>query len=142
VNNVAIKFEDNRIKVSEKLNDKAVKFLIEAKNSLVSQTQRNTPVDTGDLKRSFGEDSYIDEKELTAYIGSRLEYAIWVEMGTGEYAVEGNGRKGGWVYTDDKGERHFTKGMKPKRMMYNAYKIKKAKIQQQAENIYREMNNI
>jgi hypothetical protein len=27
-------------------------------------------------------------------------------------------------------------------MMYNAYKIKKAKIQQQAENIYREMNNI
>lgn len=137
-----VTFEDNRIKVKNALNDKSIKFLIEAKNSLASQTQENTPVDTGDLKRSFGEDSYVDNDNLTAYIGSRLEYAIWVEMGTGEFALKGNGRKGGWVYKDEKGKTHFTMGMKPKRMLYKAYTIKKAKIQEQANRIYKEMNNL
>lgn len=139
---MSIKFEDNRLQVEKALNDKAIKFLIEAKNSLVSQTQRNTPVDTGDLKRSFGEDSIVNDDELTAYIGSRLEYAIWVEMGTGEHAVNGNGRKGGWVYKDDEGKTHFTKGMKPKRMLYNAYLTKKAKIEKQANEVFKELNNI
>ena len=137
-----IKFEDNRIKVQEALNDKAIKFLYEAKDSLVSQTQRNTPVQTGDLKRSFGTDSMVDESNLIAYIGSSIEYAIWVERGTGEYAVNGDGRKGGWCYKDEKGKLHFTKGMKPKKMLYNAYITKKKAIQAQANKIYKEMNSI
>lgn len=137
-----IKFIDNRIEVEKALKGKAIAFLHEAKDSLVSQTQRNTPVQTGDLKRSFGNDSTVDESKLTAYIGSSLEYAIWVERGTGEYAVNGDGRKGGWLYKDDKGKVHFTKGMKPKRMLYNAYITKKKAIQAQANKIYKEMNSI
>ena len=137
-----IKFIDNRIEVSKALDKKAIAFLHEAKDSLVSQTQRNTPVQTGDLKRSFGNDSMVDESSLIAYIGSSLEYAIWVERGTGEYAVNGDGRKGGWCYKDEKGKVHFTKGMKPKKMLYNAYITKKKKIQEQANKIYKEMNSI
>lgn len=139
---MAIKFEDNRIKMQKALNDKAVKFLIEAKNSLVSQTELNTPTKTKRLKESFGTDSYVDEDNLIAYIGSSVEYAIWVEMGTGEYAVKGNGRKGGWLYKDDEGKLHFTRGMKPKRMLYKAKQIKGKKIQEQANKIYKEMNSI
>lgn len=135
-----IKFIDNRIKVEKALNDKAIAFLHEAKDSLVSQTQRNTPVQTGDLKRSFGSDSMVDETNLIAYIGSSIEYAIWVERGTGEYAVNGDGRKGGWCYKDEHGKLHFTKGMKPKKMLYNAYITKKKAIQAQANKIYKEMN--
>lgn len=137
-----VKFEDNRLKVKEALEQKGIKFLHEAKDSLVSQTQRNTPVRTGDLKRSFGNDSMVDENELIAYIGSSLEYSIWVELGTGEYAVNGNGRKGGWVYRDEQGKLHYTRGMKPRRMLYKAYQTKRSKIQQQANLIYKEMNSI
>lgn len=137
---MAIQFKDNRIEVKKAMNDKAIKFLYEAKNSLASQTQLNTPEQTGDLKRSFGEDSYVDEDKLIAYIGSRLQYAIWVEMGTGEHAVNGNGRKGGWIYKDEQGKSHYTRGMKPKRMLYKAKQIKGKKIQEQANKIYKELN--
>lgn len=170
-----VKFEDNRVKMKTALNDKAIKFLNEAASSIIQQTQRNTPVSPGGgrLKRSFdlSEDSYIDEDKLTAYVGSSLEYSIWVEMGTGEYALKGNGRKGYWVYVDDgrvyKGKddnpkkytleeakravaylrerglnAYYTNGMKPKRMLYKAYETKKAKIQQQANEIFKEMNSV
>lgn len=44
---------------------------------------------------------------------------------TGEYAHEGNGRKGGWYYEDENGEGHFTHGKTPSRALY--YAIKNAK---------------
>lgn len=75
------KFEDNSARFLEDFNDCSIAFLEEVKDSLVSQVQRNTPVKTGDLKRSFGEDSYVDESELVAYIGSSKEYSVWVERG-------------------------------------------------------------
>ena len=43
-----------------------------------------------------------------------LEYAPYVEFGTGLFAEEGNGRKDvPWTYKDDKGEWHKTSGMHP-----------------------------
>lgn len=162
-----VQFKDNRLEIKKILNQKALIFLKEASDSIISQTQRNTPVGYGNLKRSFSDDSYIDENELTAYIGSSLEHSIWVEMGTGEYAEKGNGRKGGWwipvgsgkgkislsivkkygwkkVIKDKSGNPTFvfTYGMKPKRMLYKAYQTKKNKIQDQANKIYEEMNNL
>jgi len=163
--NSYVQFKDNRVKIKEALNKRAVAFLYEAKDSLISQTQRNTPTVSGQLKRSFDSDSYVDEEELIAYIGSTLEQALWVEMGTGEYAVNGDGRKGGWyVCADSLDSRtiglfnykykfpikygkngkvfYFIEGTKPRRMLYKAYQSKKNKIQQQAAMIYKEMNNI
>lgn len=134
------KFEDNSVKFLDIFNECSVAFLEEVKDSLVSQTQRNTPVETGGLKRSFGDDSFVDKDELTAYIGSSKKYAIWVEKGTGEYAIEGNGRKDGWVYQDEKGNFHRTKGRKPKMMLYQAYITKKAKISKEAAKHYRRLN--
>lgn len=64
------------------------------------------PVDTGRLRDSISHK--VDEEEKAAYIGSDLDYAAYVELGTGKYA-EG-GRPTPWVYQDDSGNWHWTQG--------------------------------
>lgn len=163
---MSVKFTDNRIQVKSAINDKSIAFLHKAKETLVSQTVRNTPSDTGELKRSFTNDSYVDENNLIAYIGSSLEYSIYVELGTGIHAVNGNGRKGYWVYVEDsnsskKSTKHYTleeaketasylrsKGLKAyytngrpaKRMLYRAYQTKKSEVLQTANTMFKELS--
>jgi hypothetical protein len=50
--------------------------------------------------------------EDTVAVGSNVEYAPYVEFGTGIYADEG-GRQTPWRYQDDKGVWHITHGQKP-----------------------------
>lgn len=69
------------------------------------------PVDTGNLRGSIN--FQVNENELYVRIGTPVEYGPYIEFGTGEFAEGGNGRKGGWFFTDDKGEKHFTFGNKP-----------------------------
>ena len=68
----------------------------------------NGSVDTGNLRNSITHT--VDESELAAYIGSNVEYASYVCLGTGKYA-EG-GRPTPWVYQDEKGNWHRTNGQK------------------------------
>lgn len=69
------------------------------------------PVDTGNLRGSITHK--VDEIDLSVRIGTNVEYAPYIEFGTGENAENGQGRKGGWFYFDEKGVRHFTFGNKP-----------------------------
>lgn len=121
-----IKFKDFSDEVKAALKQAAVAWLHEASGELKSQVQRNTAVDTGQLKSSWS--NRVDENKLEAVIGSPLENAIWEELGTGEFALNGNGRKGGWFYVDTKGEGHFTYGKPPKRALYKAYIKLKPKL--------------
>lgn len=160
-----VEFKDNSAKVISAINDTALAWLYEAKASLSGQTADNCMVETGTLKKSFISDSYVDEKELTAFIGSSLEYAIWQEYGTGEYALEHNGRKGWWVYVkgskgksttngkvytyqqariirdylkNEKGlDAYITKGTKPKRMMYHAFLQKRSGLVNRAKAMFK-----
>ena len=135
---MSIVFTDNSAQVINEIEDKTLSFLDEAKDSIAAQASRNSPVKSGALKRSFQSDSKVVDSEKTAYVGSSLEYAIWQELGTGEYALEGNGRKGGWVYKDpDTGERVFTRGNKPKRMLYHAFQSKKEAVKRRGQEIFR-----
>lgn len=128
---MSVQFKDNSMQVKAALNNAILKFLHEQAGELVSQVQNNTRVDTGHLKGSW---TYkVDEGAKEATIGSPLENAIWEEMGTGEYALQGNGRKGGWVYVDAKGEGHFTRGKTPSRAFFKAYNIRKPIIIKRAE---------
>ena len=136
--NEGIQFEDNRAKVLEAMAEKAIAFLFEAVAELQSQTARNSRVDTGQTKGSWG--TYVDEATLEGMIGSALENAIWEEFGTGEYALNGDGRKGGWAYTDRKGETHFTHGKKPNRALWNAFQTLKPKLIKRAEALMKELN--
>lgn len=133
-----IKFEDNRVMVKDALSDKAIAFLYEVGGEFASQAARNSRVKTGQTKGSW--DYSINESDLQVSIGSPLENAIWEEFGTGEYALNGDGRKGGWYYVDEYGEGHFTHGKSPNRALHNALQTLKPKIKAAMEAQLKGMN--
>lgn len=136
-------FEDYTIKVQAAINDKIIAGLEEAAGELVSQVKQNSRRDKGETMGSFRH--YVDAASLTAYIGSPDENAIWEEFGTGEYALEGKGRKGAWYVPAEKvtgrkkpsyngrviviekdGKKFYkTNGKKPTRAFWKAYNTKK-----------------
>ena len=114
----SVKFEDYSIKVINAIGNAVGAFLEEAGGEVEAQVKRNSRVDTGQLKSSWTHK--VDEAQAEVKVGSPLENAIWEEFGTGEYALEGNGRKGGWTYQDVKGNWHHTTGKKPNRALHKA----------------------
>lgn len=61
---------------------------------------------TGTLRNSITHQ--VDIGTQTVYIGSNLEYAPYVELGTGKYYP--GGRPTPWVYQDAHGNWHYTHG--------------------------------
>lgn len=131
-----VEFHDYSMQVKAAINDAALQFLEEAASEIESQTRRNSRVDTGQTKDSWAH--LVDESKMEATVGSPLENAVWEEFGTGEYAYNGNGRKGGRFYVDAKGKEHFTRGKKPVRMLHNAFVSKKNAIARRAQQIFKE----
>lgn len=68
----------------------------------------NGTVDTGNLRNSITH--RVDESELAVYVGTNVEYAPYVELGTGKYYP--GGRPGPWVYQDTEGNWHYTAGQR------------------------------
>lgn len=131
-----VKFEDFSIRAKDALNAGILKGLELAASEIQTQAARNSRVDDGNLKGSWTH--IVDESAKEATIGSPLENAIWEELGTGEYAVEGNGRKGGWLYEDKNGETVFTRGKTPNRTLQRAFESKKGVAQELIERAVRE----
>lgn len=125
-------FEDFTIDVQNAIDNKINGVLEECAGEVESQVKRNTRVDTGKTKNSFRH--HVDDQKHVATIGSSDENAIWEEFGTGEYALQGNGRKGGWAYKDAKGDWHYTTGKKPSRAFYKAFTSLKNKIITKIQN--------
>lgn len=125
-------FEDYTINVQNAIDNNINAVLEECAGEIESAAKRNTRVDTGKTKNSW--QHTVVDSETTAYIGSNYENAIWEEFGTGEYALEGNGRKGGWAYKDAKGDWHYTTGKKPSRAFYKAFTSLKNKIISKIQN--------
>jgi hypothetical protein len=114
-----IKFESYLDEVTAAIEQEAIAWLHESAGELEAQVKRNTAVDTGQLKGSWSYE--VDTDKLEAHVGSPLENAIWEEFGTGEFALEGNGRKTPWKYQDAKGNWHTTTGKRPKRAFMRAF---------------------
>ena len=75
-----------------------------------AEAKRKCPVDTGQLRQSITHE-VIDN---TGVIGTNVEYAPYVEYGTGKYAANGNGRQTPWSYQDPKtGNWIWTAGQRP-----------------------------
>ena len=123
-----VEFKDFTIEVKGVMKSLATQVLEESAGELESQVKRNTRVDTGQTKNSWTHHVTSSGDEHTATIGSSMENAIWEEFGTGEYALNGDGRKGGWFYVDEKGDGHFTHGKKPSRAFWKAYTSLKNKL--------------
>ena len=103
-----IKFTDNSKEVLEAMQQAAVRALEKCGLPAEGYAKKLCPVDTGNLRNSITHT--VDEEEPAAYIGSNVEYAAYVELGTGKY-VSG-GRPTPWVYQDEKGNWHRTNGQK------------------------------
>ena len=128
---VSVEFSDYSMQCKGAINDAIIAGLYEAGVLVEGQAKRNTKVVTGKTKDSF--QHKVDEGSLACHIGSNYDNAIWEEFGTGIYAVEGNGRKTPWVWVDEKGVRHFTKGKRPKRMLFNAFNTTQSSIKRMLE---------
>ena len=80
------------------------------------------PKDTGALRRSITSKIEVTGSEIDGIVFTPLEYAPYVEYGTGLFAENGNGRQTPWVYKDDKGKYHYTHGQHPQPFMRPALK--------------------
>lgn len=132
---MGIEFTDNSAQVKAMLSDGVKAFLYESDGELQAQTMRNSRVDTGQTRGSYQYKVSEGASESTVHVGSNLQNAIWEEYGTGEYALHGDGRKGGWFYKDARGQGHFTKGKRPNRPLYNAFNSLREKLKRRLGEI-------
>ena len=134
-----VEFIDHTEEVQGLIAELAYRALEESAGELESQVKRNTRVDTGQTKNSWSHrvTGSMMAGEYRAEVGSPMENAIWEEFGTGEYAVNGDGRKGGWFYEDEKGNGYFTRGKKPSRAFHRAYTSLKNKLIRHMQEIFK-----
>ena len=132
-----VKFKDFSVEVKSTLETLAQTVLEEVGGELESAVKRNTAVDTGQTKNSWTHTVRKTNDIHTVTVGSPLQNAIWEEFGTGEYALNGNGRKGGWYYEDRNGNGHFTYGKHPRRPLFKAYTTMKKRIIKRIQNVFK-----
>lgn len=116
---IETKMDDNSDEAKAAFRRTAIAWLHEACGELAAAVRNNQRVRTGRTRQSWR--YVVDEAKLEGYVASDAENAVYEEFGTGEYALNGNGRKGGWFYRDEKGVGHFTRGKKPQRPLHKAY---------------------
>lgn len=97
-----VEFKDNSVKVSATITDALIAGLYEVAGELKAKTIRNSRQghQYGDIQARSLWDYQVDEGEMVAMVGSPYEAGYWEEFGTGEHALNGDGRKGWWVYIE------------------------------------------
>lgn len=92
--------------------------------------KQKAPKGTGELRRSIT--SKVDEsaEDIVGVVYTPLEYAPYVEFGTGLFAEDGGRKDVPWNYKDDEGNWHSTSGMKPQPFMRPALNENREKILQ------------
>lgn len=99
-------FKDYSADVLNEFHDAVLRALERCGEQAEGYAKDLAPVDTGNLRNSISHK--VDDGEPAVYIGSNTSYAAYVELGTGKY-TEG-GRPTPWVYRDDEGNWHWTRG--------------------------------
>lgn len=101
----------------------------DACNIVESAAIDKAPRKTGALRRSIKSKVEVTGNSIEGIVYSPLEYAPYQEYGTGLFAENGNGRKTGWAYEDEKtGETIFTRGNRPHPFLRPAVNENKDKI--------------
>ena len=128
-----IKFE-GLDKIIEKIEDfddvhAMTSAMQDACNIVESAAIDKAPRKTGALRRSIKSKVELTGNSIEGIVYSPLEYAPYQEFGTGLFAENGNGRKTGWAYEDEKtGEIIFTRGNRPHPFLRPAVNENKDKI--------------
>lgn len=106
-----VEFIDNSEEVKSAMHDALIRALekvgmtAEKYAKMLCSGFRNP---TGNLRNSITH--RVDLEEPAVYIGSDVEYAAYVELGTGKHYP--GGRPTPWAYQDAKGNWHWTAGNK------------------------------
>ena len=128
-----IKFE-GLDKIIEKIEDfddvhAMTSAMQDACNIVVDAAIDKAPRKTGALRRSIKSKVELTGNSIEGIVYSPLEYAPYQEFGTGLFAENGDGRKTGWAYEDEKtGETIFTRGNRPHPFLRPAVNENKDKI--------------
>ena len=99
---MSVELIDFSIKVTEAMEEALIAGLHEASGELEARTVRNSRQSHtyGDIRATALWDHKVDEGKMEAYVGSPHEAGYWEEFGTGEHALNKDGRKGWWVYVE------------------------------------------
>lgn len=81
------------------------------------KAKEKAPKDTGELRRSITSEVEVNSGEVEGIVFTPLEYAPYVEYGTGLFSEQGGRKDVPWHYQDDKGEWHTTSGQHPQPYM-------------------------
>ena len=101
----------------------------DACNIVVGAAIDKAPKKTGALRRSITSKVELTGNSIEGIVFTPLEYAPYQEYGTGLFAENGNGRKTGWAYEDEKtGKTIFTRGNRPHPFLRPAVNENKDKI--------------
>lgn len=104
--------------------------LTEACMVVEKDAKKKCPVDDGTLRGSIT--SEVEDNQ--GIVGTNVEYAPYVEFGTGLFAAKGNGRQTPWTYRDEKGEWHTTAGQHPQPFLQPALDNNKREIRKIINN--------
>lgn len=126
--NVRVEGMDNVLEMLESVTSTAnVQAALQKCCALVERSAKQlAPKDTGALRRSIS--SRVEENKGIVF--TPLEYAPYVEFGTGLFAEAGGRADTPWSYQDDKGEWHSTSGQHPQPFMRPALNNNRAEIKQ------------
>lgn len=92
--------------------------------------KEKAPKGTGELRRSITSKVEQTAEGLQGVVFTPLEYAPYVEYGTGLFAENGGRKDVPWHYKDDQGEWHTTSGQHPQPFMRPAFEQNRERIEQ------------
>lgn len=125
---MSVKIEglDNILEALDNLSDETtVKDALNKACLLVERSaKQKAPKGTGELRRSIAS----KVEGTTGIVYTPLEYAPYVEYGTGLFAESGGRSDVPWSYQDEKGKWHTTSGMKPRPYLRPALNENRDKI--------------
>lgn len=158
-----VEFKDNSVAVKDALNDAVIAYLYEAGGELETQTKRNSRQSKkyGNITAPNLWKYNVNEGKKETKVGSPYEAGYWEELGTGEYALNKDGRKGWWVYVEGSGspssnqknytkrqaqaiaasmrrkglDAHASNGQEANRPLYKAYTSLKSALIKRAEEV-------
>lgn len=125
---MSFKFEDNSKKVKQEIKNTSRVGMQSALLMVEASAKSRAPVDSGELRDKIDNEIKGSGNEIIGQVGSPLDYAPYIEFGTGEFAENGMGRKGGWSFKDEEGNWVHTKGQKPQPFLRQAFRANKNNI--------------
>lgn len=99
------------------------KQILKAALNTTRYAKQNCPVDMGRLRSSIH--YKITNNGYGAYVEAATNYAVFVEYGTGRFALNGNGRTTRWMFYSPRYGWRYTVGQRPSLFMTKAWEKEK-----------------